>query len=71
MNAVEIEEAVSELAEQPFDAEEFPFALLVVAPFNGCRILLAPGRNLWAPAKVAYLNTAWSKKIPPAGCRRG
>ncbi len=28
MNAVEIEEAISELAEQPFDAEEFPFAFL-------------------------------------------
>lgn len=28
MNAVEIEEAVSELAEQPFDAESFPFAFL-------------------------------------------
>lgn len=28
MNAVEIEEAVSLLAEQPFDAEEFPFAFL-------------------------------------------
>ena len=28
MNAVEIEEAVSALAEQPFDAEEFPFAFL-------------------------------------------
>jgi len=28
MNAVEIEEAVSELAGQPFDQEEFPFALL-------------------------------------------
>lgn len=28
MNAVEIEEAVSELAEQPFDAAEFPFAFL-------------------------------------------
>lgn len=25
MNAVEIEQAVSELAEQPFDREEFPF----------------------------------------------
>lgn len=29
MNAVEIEEAVSELAEQPFDAAEFPFAFLL------------------------------------------
>jgi hypothetical protein len=28
MNAVEIEEAVSALAEQPFNAEEFPFAFL-------------------------------------------
>jgi len=28
MNAVEIEEAVSALAESPFDAEEFPFAFL-------------------------------------------
>ena len=28
MNAVEIEEAISSLAEQPFDAEEFPFAFL-------------------------------------------
>ena len=28
MNAVEIEEAISELAQQPFDAEEFAFAFL-------------------------------------------
>ena len=28
MNAVEIEEAVSRLAEQPFDQEAFPFAFL-------------------------------------------
>lgn len=28
MNAVEIEEAISALAEQPFNAEEFPFAFL-------------------------------------------
>ncbi|MFT4962424.1 MAG: hypothetical protein ACI92Z_003522 [Paracoccaceae bacterium] len=29
MNAVEIEEAISALAELPFDAEEFPFAFLL------------------------------------------
>jgi len=29
MNAVEIEQAVSELAEQPFDAAEFPYACLM------------------------------------------
>lgn len=28
MNAVEIEEAISALAEQPFNAREFPFAFL-------------------------------------------
>ena len=28
MNAVEIEEAISKLAEQPFDAAEFPYAFL-------------------------------------------
>ena len=29
MNAVEIEQAVSELALQPFDGDEFPYAFLV------------------------------------------
>jgi len=28
VNAVEIEEAISNLAEQPFNAQEFPFAFL-------------------------------------------
>ena len=28
MNAVEIEEAISELAAKPFDREEFPYAFL-------------------------------------------
>jgi hypothetical protein len=28
MNAVEIDEAISKLAEQPFDAEEFPYLFL-------------------------------------------
>ena len=28
MNAVEIEVAISNLAEQPFDAQEFPYAFL-------------------------------------------
>jgi hypothetical protein len=29
MNAVEIEQAVTELAEQPFDAADFPYAFLM------------------------------------------
>jgi hypothetical protein len=28
MNAVEIEQAISDLAQQPFEAAEFPFAFL-------------------------------------------
>ena len=28
MNAVEIEQAISDLAEQPFDADEFPYGFL-------------------------------------------
>jgi hypothetical protein len=32
LNAVEIEEATSALAEQPFDAQEFPFAFLQAFP---------------------------------------
>lgn len=38
MNAVEIEEAISQLAEQPFDAGEFPFAFL--AAFGNKEITL-------------------------------
>lgn len=28
MNAIEIEQAITDLAEQPFDAAEFPYAFL-------------------------------------------
>ena len=28
MNAIEIEQAISELAEKPFDGQEFPFQFL-------------------------------------------
>jgi hypothetical protein len=38
MNAVEIEEAVSELAAQPFDAEEFPFAFLTAFGNKGTTV---------------------------------
>ncbi len=34
MNAIEIEEAVSELAAQPFDADTFPYEFL--RAFRGC-----------------------------------
>ena len=42
MNAVEIEEAVSALAEQPFDPAEFPFAFLQAQPrLVGCFVQAA------------------------------
>ena len=36
MNAVEIEEAISAFAEQPFDSVEFPFAFLQACCFPHC-----------------------------------
>ena len=42
MNAVEIEQAISALAEQPFDADEFPYAFLQAFGNRLCFSLLAP-----------------------------
>lgn len=39
MNAVEIEESVSELAEQPFDAAEFPYAFLMALGNSYCEFI--------------------------------
>jgi hypothetical protein len=40
LNAVEIEEAISRLAEQPFDPAEFPYAFLEAFGNNATRIKL-------------------------------
>ncbi len=45
MNAVEIEQAISELAEKPFDRQEFPFQFLEAFGFNETTI-----RHLRTPA---------------------
>lgn len=47
MNAVEIEEAISALAEQPFDAGEFPYAFLLAFGNKNTKIkrLRAGGSN--------------------------
>jgi len=37
MNAVEIEEAISQLAEQKLDSEEFPYAFLLFWKHSGTR----------------------------------
>ncbi len=52
MNAVEIEQAISDLALQPFDAAEFLFAFL--AAFSNKDTTLKRPCNLrsWAPAKT-------------------
>ena len=34
MNAVEIEQAITDLAEQPFDPAEFPYAFVLVKFFR-------------------------------------
>ena len=43
MNAVEIEEAISALAEQPFEPDEFPFAFL--AAFGNKATTIKPLRS--------------------------
>jgi hypothetical protein len=42
MNAVEIEQAISALAEQPFDAAEFPYAFLAACRSGIFRSFLFP-----------------------------
>jgi hypothetical protein len=46
MNAVEIEEAISALAERPFDAGEFPFAFLQAFGNKETTLKRASGRRL-------------------------
>ncbi len=62
MNAVEIEEAISQLAEQPFDAEEFPFA--VIEEFgNNTTTINALGWNTFPVPILTEKN-----KIDPTRC---
>jgi hypothetical protein len=54
MNAVEIEQAISELAVQPIDAAEFPFAFL--AAFGNKDTTFDTLKNLFAKKWVVYRN---------------
>jgi hypothetical protein len=55
MNAVEIEQAISELALQPFDTAEFPFAVQHKADFTACAEAILLAREAHFPATVADL----------------
>ncbi|MCE7044609.1 type IIL restriction-modification enzyme MmeI [Dyadobacter sp. CY312] len=58
MNAVEIEEAISSLAEQPFEAAEFPYAFLEA--FG----------NKETTISVLNLATATSQMLKVASCSK-
>jgi len=63
MNAVEIEEAVSKLAEAPFDSEAFPFAFIEAfgnkpRPSNGSKAKAVAQINPIYP--MAYSSTTIS-----------
>jgi hypothetical protein len=71
MNAVEIEEAVSELAAAPFDAAEFPFAFL--AAFGNKETTLKrlrKGESNKSDLGGVRPTTSISPSPPPARCRR-
>ena len=54
MNAVEIEQAISELAGKPFDRQEFPFQFLEAFGFNPLYSRI--GRGTWASRLI---GTIW------------
>lgn len=69
MNAVEIEEAVSLLAEQPFDAAEFPFAFLAAFGSKDTAIKrLRSGNNNTSDVAGGVLQ---KPHIHLSGCRQG
>ena len=69
MNAVEIEEAVSELAGQPFDAAEFPFAFL--SAFGNKETMLRRLRTSSANASDLAGGVLQKSNIHIATCAEG
>jgi hypothetical protein len=67
MNAVEIEQAISELAESPFDAAEFPFAFLQAFGNKTATIkrLRTGGYNKSDIGGVLQTNNIHIKVCPP------
>ena len=67
MNAVEIEEAISALAEQPFDAAEFPFLFLEAFGNKQTTIKrLRKGQNKSDIGGVLQTNNIHIKPAPKA-----
>jgi len=69
MNAVEIEEAVSELADQPFDTAEFPFAFL--AAFGNKETTVKRLRTLSANTSDVAGGVLQKSNIHIATCAEG
>jgi N-6 DNA Methylase len=69
MNAVEIEEAVSELASEPFDAREFPFAFLTA--FGNKETTVRRLRNASSNSSDVPGGVLQQKNIPIATCAPG
>jgi hypothetical protein len=54
MNAIEIEQAISTLAEQPFEAEEFPYAFLKAFGNEGSAVFRGDPRSNCPGIVVLY-----------------
>ena len=65
MNAVEIEEAVSALAERPFDASEFPFAFLEAFGNKSTTLKRLRAGRPTAPILGASFRPTTSTSLPP------
>ena len=71
MNAVEIEEAISVLAEKPFDAQELPYAFLEAFGNKAtAKLVMATNGNELLPENLNTGETiAWAYKDYPDNIR--
>ena len=72
MNAVEIEEAITKLAEQPFDADAFPYAFLESFGNKETTLkrLRSGASNKSDLGGVLQITTSTSRCVSPATSRR-
>lgn len=66
MNAVEIEQAISELAEKPFDRQEFPFQFLEAFGFKETTIRRLRTSTCSALGMTRRVRLAWMR--PACAC---
>jgi hypothetical protein len=67
MNAVEIEQAISDLAEKPFDPEEFPYAFLQAFGNKETTLKRLPAVAFAIPA-IRTANEATALLTGSSGC---